>query len=220
MKIKRDMLDSKYQDITSPTKLLNGKFELNIHEFPEGSGKKHYDIRIYTDTEHFDEIGLINNPIENENIPAIFRSNRDIPEVSQSIQILDKGDITYIKEEPSLLFISGETLRGFYMLRKGENLWEFVKYKSEETQELTEDDFSMWVTIKKLDVPGREIHADILTPKGREGIILGVFNDDIIQDLLERIKTGDKTILVRIFRGFIIQIMNTTMEKEGQLDNA
>jgi len=327
-----------------------GKFVLDIHEFPEGSKKIHYDLRWYLKGKYLDEINLYENPIkkkEDEPIKAVKKKCVNLewikvkPKTTRMkaygrwsrVKTIDHGEIEIIEENPFFISmnIKGKKLKGYYVLKKN-TLWifkkshiakpekeslkeegnprygpykEFIieekrtwnyfkvnlydirkftrtepkektskyfpelqipegvdiviglyprlgkihgarvvyikfdkekwKYKDaeewirknklhiwqgiqiREKKELVEEEFRIWIKINEIDIPGREIYCEILTPTGKEEAIFGVFDDNIIQEILEKYKRGEKIFLVRIFRGYIIQIISSSKEREGPL---
>ena len=133
------------------SELASGKFVLDIHEFPEGSGKRHLDLRFHIPGESFlREFNLFTTDEiweypEEKPVQARLKQCEDLewmkvkPKGTRMkaygkwsiVETIDHGDIEIIEENPNFISmtIKGKKLNGYYIARKVNHLWQFMKSK-------------------------------------------------------------------------------------------
>jgi len=133
------------------SELASGKFVLDIHEFPEGSGKKHLDLRFHIPGESFlREFNLFTTDEiwkypEEKPVQARLKQCEDLEWMKvkpkgtrmkaygkwSTVETIDHGDIEIIEENPNFISmtIKGEKLNGYYIAKKTNHLWQFMKSK-------------------------------------------------------------------------------------------
>jgi len=86
-----------------------------------------------------------------------------------------------------------------------------IREKREESSlvvQTGQDEIVAWLEISRIDVPGREVIGYLLTPEGKKEAQLGSVSDHIISELLTLYKAGKNTVQARIWRGYILQILD------------
>lgn len=86
-----------------------------------------------------------------------------------------------------------------------------IREKREESSlvvQTGQDEIVAWLEISRIDVPGREVIGYLLTPEGKKEAQLGSVSDHVISELLTLYKAGKNTVQVRIWRGYILQILD------------
>jgi len=123
------------------------KFVLDEHEFPEDTGKIHYDLRIQIGNRIL-EFNLYKNPLETkveEPIRAVAKGCRDLEwmkikekgtrmkafGVWSKVHTIDHGSVEIIEFTPSFMsfMINGKKLKGYYIARRVDGMWEFMESK-------------------------------------------------------------------------------------------
>jgi hypothetical protein len=131
--------------------LTAARFVLDIHEFPERTGKKHLDLRFHVPGETFlRELNLFTTDEiwkypEEKPVKARLKTCEDLewmkikkPDTRMKaygrwsrVETLDHGTLEIIDENPNFISmnIKGEKLKGYYIARKTNKLWDFMKSK-------------------------------------------------------------------------------------------
>jgi len=133
------------------SELATGQFVLDIHEFPEKSGKKHLDLRFHVSGQDFlQEFNLFTTDEiwkypEEKAVKARLKKCEDLewmkikPKGTRMkaygkwsvVETIDHGDIEIIDESPNFMSfnIRGKKLKGYYIAKRANHLWSFMKSK-------------------------------------------------------------------------------------------
>ncbi len=65
-----------------------------------------------------------------------------------------------------------------------------------------------WFEISNVDVTGRTISGSLLTPEGKREATFGVMSDPMLIKILPLYQRGKRTLLVRVWKGFIIDLVD------------
>jgi len=138
-----------FEKLSQEMDLTKGVFVLDEHEFPMDSGKIHWDLRWKLGGQKYlEELNLYKDPrttkVE-EPIRAVRKRCYDMewmrvkPKstkmkafgVWSKVRTLDHGNVTLLSDSLNFLSLElhGKKLRGFYIARKKDRIWEFMKSK-------------------------------------------------------------------------------------------
>jgi len=138
-------LNYSFKKISSES-LQEGTFVLDVHEFPENSGKIHYDLRIDTGKDYILEFNLYGNPLEKgveEPVVAVKKECYDKEWMKvkpkgtrmkafgkwSTVETIDHGKINVINNTSTFVSmdIKGEKLKGYYIAKRVNHTFEFMK---------------------------------------------------------------------------------------------
>lgn len=190
-------------------------YTLDIHFYPvEDKVEKHYDLKLsHQDGEVTELIFAVDPSIGVGPYELLRRKYYEDLDENTDKKALDIGDVTVVWYNDSILLdFSGDRLTGKYTVKKEDG--EFIMCKDivvwdSLAQDTDPEELHIWIQVNKLDVPGREIHGDIFSTKGKEATILGVFSDDIIKELLKMYSNGQRIFLLRLYRGYVTQVIQS-----------
>ena len=220
MKITEDIIDSS----SLSKRKSKGRFVLDLHLFPtEESLEPHWDIKYNLDSTRTEEIAFLEDPsiglaphegVRLTNYESDWDKVKDkgtkkvFWNVETELETIDSGEVEIVESNNDVMFtFYGKRLNGNYRLHNDDGQSIFVRQISTQNLEENPDQLTIWVEINKVDVPGREVHGSIFSPKGKENAVLGVFSDEIIKGLLARYSNGENIFLMRLYNGYIIQVM-------------